>query len=225
MTTDTTITADQVIAALVRVADALINSEEQLTELDQKVGDGDLGLTAGKVGNAIKTYVDENDPEGDLGKYMMTGGMKVNSAAASTMGTLLATALMSMGKEAKGMGALKATLLATMLNAAEQGMLKRGKAKLGDKTIIDALDPARQAFIEAIEADKSLREAGEAMLNAAETTFEESKEWQSKIGRASWLGERTKGLYDPGMALLIAIIRAVLGFEKPAENLANSPSA
>ncbi len=111
--------------------------------LDQAVGDGDLGITLGKIADALSDYADTT-PTSDLGKFLGGAGMLANKVGSSTMGTLLATALMRAGKV--GQSRLAPADLAAMLQAADQGMQERGKAQLGDKTIVDALHPAAEAF-------------------------------------------------------------------------------
>lgn len=196
-------------AALTRVGHALINQKDYLTSLDQAVGDGDLGITAGKIGEALIAYAAE-EPLDDLGKYLAKAGMKVNSAAPSTMGTLLATGLMKAGNEIKGFEELDSKNLVTILNAAFQGMMDRGKAKLGDKTILDAFRPAADAFEAAIAEENDLKTAAEKMIVAAEDGLATMTPLKSQIGRASWLGERTMGLVDPGCAVFVIILKAIV---------------
>lgn len=197
-------------AALRRVATALTAAHDHLTDLDQALGDGDLGVTTSKVAEALTQHADEN-AQGDLGTYLASGGVAVNRVASSTMGTLLATALMRAGKEVKGKAELAPADLVAMLHAAERGMQERGKAKLGDKTILDALHPAAEAFAAAVAADETLGAAGEHMLQAAQKGLEAVTPTRSRIGRAGWVGERTEGKVDPGCAALVVIIEGLLG--------------
>ncbi len=208
MAETTSVDRESVEATIARVATALIDKSNYLTGLDQAMGDGDLGITAEKVGRALSTFL-EDPPDGDLGKFFMTAGMKVNSAAPSTMGTLFATALMRTGKEARGLETLDGPTLAAMLKAADLGIQERGKAKPGDKTIVDALHPAAMAFSQAIDEGLSLDQAGQKMLAAAQAGLEAVTPLQSKIGRASWVGERTKGQVDAGCAALVIIMKAI----------------
>ncbi len=209
MTDSAVIRSQQVIEALKRVADALETQHEYLTELDQAMGDGDLGITASKISAALKEYAAGSTGD-DLGQYLASAGMAVNRAAPSTMGTLLATALMRAGKETSGLDALSGKHLVVMLEAADQGIQERGKAKPGDKTIVDALHPAAQTLKSALEEEADLKKAGDKMLAAAEKGLEDVTPLQSRIGRASWVGERTKGLVDPGCALFVVILKAIL---------------
>ena len=204
--------ATELQAALSRVAAGLDAGHDYLTELDQALGDGDLGITAGKIAVALKEYVATAPAPGDdLGKYLASAGMAINRAASSTMGTLLATALMRAGKEIKGCAELDAQNLATMLQAADTGIQERGKAKPGDKTIVDALHPAAVAFSEALVAGSDLRAAGAKMVAAAEAGRDAATPLRSRIGRASWQGERTEGQVDPGCAAAVIMLKAIAG--------------
>lgn len=203
------ISSQEVVKALERVAAALEARHEYLTELDQTMGDGDLGVTASKISVALKQYISNTSLE-DLGKYVASAGMAINRAAPSTMGTLLATGLMRAGKEIQGLTELSGQTLGAMIEAADRGIQERGKAKIGDKTIVDALHPASEQLRKAMDERANLKEAGEKMLAAAKAGLEAVTPLQSRIGRASWLGERTKGLVDPGCAMLVVILKAIL---------------
>lgn len=202
------IDAAAVAAAMRRVGAALEAARDRLTELDQAVGDGDLGITAGKAGQAIAAHAD-GDPGGDLGKFVAQGGMAVNRVASSTMGTLLATALMRAGKAASGKATLTSADLVAMLLAADQGIQERGKAKPGDKTVVDALHPAALAFEAAIGEGASLADAGQRMLEAARQGLDAVTPLRNRIGRAGWVGERTEGAVDPGCAAMVVILEAL----------------
>ena len=158
------ISAD-VAAAARRVAAALRADEAMLTELDQAVGDGDLGVTAVKLAEALESAAGQ--PGADVGKYLAQTGMALNRAAPSTMGTLMATALMQAGKRAMDKERLAAADLPGLLEAAVEGVRTRGKANLGDKTILDALEPASEALSAALKEGRSLSVAAEAMVAAA----------------------------------------------------------
>lgn len=206
-----TIGSAEVIRALENVAQALKAANTYLTELDQAMGDGDLGITTSKIADALAEYAASASVEdSDLGKYLAGAGMAVNRAAPSTMGTLLATALMRAGKESRGLSSLDGPALAAMLSAADQGIQERGKAQLGDKTIVDALHPAAEAFNSAVGEGANLQEAAARMLTAAEEGLQAVTPLRSRIGRASWVGERTEGRVDPGCAALVVIFKGIL---------------
>lgn len=204
------VTAAEIQAAMKRTADALLANTDYLTELDQAVGDGDLGITAGNIARALEALA-ATDPGEDLGKYLMSAGMKVNSLASSSLGTLIATAMMRAGKECKGLSAVDGAQLVAMLHAADLGIQERGKTGPGQKTIIDAVHPAAAAFDEAIKAGVSLAEAGAKLLAAAEEGTEAVRPLRSKVGRAGWVGERTEGRIDPGCAFAVIAFRGICG--------------
>ena len=204
-----TIQAQAVADGMLRASKALNQNSAFLTELDQALGDGDTGITLGKVATALIDYVNANAVD-DIGNYLAKAGMAANKAAPSTLGTLLATALMRAGKEVKGQTELSTQDLVNMFNAADDGVQQRGKAKLGDKTIVDALQPASVAFAEAIAAGASLKEAGLRALQAAAEGRDRVTPLRSQVGRASWVGERTEGKVDPGCAALVIILSAIV---------------
>lgn len=204
-----TISSEAVVAAMQRAATVLETQSDYLTELDQAMGDGDMGITLAKIAAALQTYAVET-PADDIGQFLARAGMTANKVGPSTMGTLLATALMRAGKEAKGKSSLSADDLATMLTAADQGMQERGKAKPGDKTIIDAIHPAAEAFAAAIADGLPLAEAGQRALSAAEEGRDRVTPLRSKVGRASWVGERTEGKVDAGCAMLVLVLQSIV---------------
>lgn len=204
-----TIQGQAVVDAALRAANDLSEKSDYLTELDQAMGDGDTGITLGKVAAAMIEYAGANSIE-DIGGYLAKGGMAINKAAPSTLGTLIATALMRAGKEVKGQTELSAQDVAAMFTAADEGVQQRGKANLGDKTVVDALHPASLAFAEAIAAGVDLQAAGLAALEAAKAGRDAVTPLRSKIGRASWVGERTEGKIDPGCEALVVILNAVI---------------
>ena len=123
------------------------------------LGDGDLGLTARKIADAVESYIDSGISQDDIGKFVMTAGMKINSAAPSTMGSLLAIALMKAGSISKDRSEIDPSHVVSMLRAAVQSIQEKGKASLGDKTMLDALHPAVEAFAGAIESGDDVNKA------------------------------------------------------------------
>jgi phosphoenolpyruvate---glycerone phosphotransferase subunit DhaL len=208
---DGMIASSDVVAAMGRVSTALDAQHEYLTDLDAAMGDGDLGITVCKIAKALTDYANGGAPADDLGKYIAALGMAINKVAPSTLGTILATGLLRAGKEARGISQLDGARLATMLTAANAGIQEKGGARPGDKTVVDALHPAAETFAAAIAAGESLSAAAEKLLAAAEAGRDAVTAQRSKIGRASWVGERTEGKVDPGCAALVIIFEAILG--------------
>ena len=195
-----------VAEALRRAGQVLAGQSEYLTQLDQAIGDGDMGITMGRIGMALLGYVEQTEVD-DIGKYLAQAGMTANRAGPSTMGTLFSTALMRAGKAVRGKTELSADDLAQMFQAADEGVAERGKANLGDKTVRDALSPAAEAFAAAIADGRTTAEAASAALVAAEAGRDRVTPQRSKVGRAGWVGERTEGQVDPGCEMLVLLLR------------------
>ncbi len=204
-----TVQGQAIADAMLRVCAALKSQAEYLTSLDQAMGDGDIGITLTKIADALTPYA-QATPLADLAKFLGGAGLAANKAGSSTMGTLLATALMRAGKVVMGKAELSTADLVAMFKAADAGMQERGKANLGDKTVLDALHPAAEAFAAAIEQGDSIHEAGVKAVRAAEAGRDSVTTLRSKIGRASWVGERTEGKVDPGCATLVVILQAIV---------------
>jgi len=205
-----TVLGKDVVDAVRRASRALIDQREYLTSLDQAMGDGDMGITMSKIGESLLSFVEAN-PIDDIGKYLFQLGTATNKAAPSTMGTLSAGALMSAGKVLRDQTELENGDLATMFQAADEGIKSRGKASLGDKTVVDALHPASLAFSAAVASGASLQAAGSAAIEAAAAGLDSVTPLRSKIGRASWVGERTEGKVDPGCAMFVIVLQAIAG--------------
>lgn len=205
-----TIHKSDILDAVRRAAQTLIDQRDYLTALDQAMGDGDMGITMGKIGEALLEYLNAN-PIDDIGKYLFQLGTATNKAAPSTMGTLTAGALMSAGKVVRGRTELQASDLVAIFQAADEDIQARGKAKPGDKTIVDAMHPASEAFAKAIAAGASLQEAGAAAVQAAVAGRDSVTPLRSKVGRASWVGERTEGKVDAGCAMFVLVLQAIKG--------------
>ncbi len=207
------ITSTDIVNALNRAATRLVELRDTLNELDAAMGDGDSGLTAEKGATGLQTYLAASPPTTDLGKWLAQVGMAYNKAAPSTMGALMATAFMRAGKEVMGKAEISDADLAKMFLAASLGIQERGKAKPGDKTIVDAWHPAAEAFQKAIDSGSSLESAGQLALEAARKGRDAAMPLRSQVGRANWVGERTEGKADPGTVLFVGALEAILKAE------------
>ncbi len=206
-----TLVREDVIAALLKMADDLTAQADELRELDAAIGDGDLGLTV-TIGFTAVREILPSLAESDIGAILMKSGMAFNRKAASTFGALYATMMMRMAKVAKGLDEIGIAELAEMLEAAAQGVRDRGKAHLGDKTMLDALVPAATALTAASTAGASLVEGLRLATAAAEKGMRETVDMKAKIGRASWFSERTVGVQDPGATAVAMMLRSLNEF-------------
>jgi phosphoenolpyruvate---glycerone phosphotransferase subunit DhaL len=196
-------------ARIERVAKKLLEITDLLNILDAAMGDGDTGVSVSKGAQGVLEYMAANPVGTDIGKWLAGVGMAYNRVAPSTMGALVATALMRAGKEVLGSSSVDNAGLAKMMMAASVGVQERGKAKLGDKTLVDALHPAAEAFSTAINSGSSLEDAGQAMLEAARKGRDAATPLKSMIGRANWVGG-TEGKVDPGTVLVVTVLEALM---------------
>ena len=177
-----------------------IENKDYLIELDGVMGDSDLGLTMVAVFTAAdKTAADYSDA--DIGGFFMQAGMAMAKAAPSTMGTLMATGFMRGGKALKGIEEMELSHLTRFWEAFVKGIMERGKAKPGEKTIIDALHPASLALEKALHADASLKQALQDAKIAAQAGMEHTKTMVAQHGRAAYYQEKSRKVQDPGAAL------------------------
>jgi len=196
---------------LIHVAEDMIVAEGQFQALDAALGDGDLGVTVKMGFQAIREVCRKSDPTqpSDIGSLLSAAGKAFRDANASTMGALVGTAFLRAGKIA----ALKTTVTlgdaVTMFRAAAEGIQQRGKAQLGDKTILDAIFPACDGLAKAAQDGKSCAEAFALAAEEAERGVAETAPFQSRVSRASWLQERSKGLPDPGASLCAQFFRSM----------------
>mgnify|MGYP000908510640 FL=1 len=191
------VTLEGMREALRRVSLDAADRAEDLRKLDAAAGDGDLGVTMTIGWGAVREAL-PNLGSGDLGSLLAQAGMTFNKAAASTFGVLLATALMRAGRELKGQETADLADLIRAMEGALQGVKDRGKAEVGDKTMLDSMAPAIAALKESRAAGATLAEAFAQAAQAALSAAEATAGMTPKFGRASWLGPRAAEIQDPG---------------------------
>lgn len=194
---------------LIKLAEVFEENKEYLNDLDTKLGDGDHGLSMARGFSAVAAYVKEKSPA-TISGTLMEGGMQFNEAAGSTIGILMFSALREAGKGSVEKEQITLADLKSMLGAAIKGIMKRGKAEVGQKTILDSLHPALKALEEGLSApDPDDAKLIRAMIQAASEGAENTRQLEPKIGRARWFAERSKGEIDPGAVSGYLIIKTV----------------
>jgi phosphoenolpyruvate---glycerone phosphotransferase subunit DhaL len=168
-----------------------------LTELDSAIGDADHGTNMDRGMRAVLKKLD-GAPAGDIGASLKTVGMALVSSVGGAGGPLYGTLFLQMGTALSGKGEMTAPDWSDALTAAVKGVQARGKAELEDKTMIDALIPARDAFSEAVTDGADFTDALRRSAEAAERGMEGTVPLVARKGRASYLGERSAGHQDPG---------------------------
>ena len=176
-----------------------------LIDLDGKVGDSDLGLTMNKAFMAAAASVNANvsDP---IGKTLQVAGMAIAKAAPSTMGTLTATGFMRGGKAIGDCASMSTSEFATFWRAYHDGVVERGKAKPGDKTLVDVLGPITLSLETSASAGVALPEALVQATEAAANALEGTKTMVAQHGKAACFQEKSLGLQDAGATVGFLII-------------------
>ncbi|NLL76804.1 MAG: dihydroxyacetone kinase subunit L [Clostridiales bacterium] len=189
------------------IKDIMAENKDYLIQLDSVVGDGDLGLTMSDGYLAAYNAISDGT-ETDVGKLLYTAGKAMSVAVPSTMGTLMASGFMQAGKVLKGKTELTDYDIVELFSAYMDGVMNRGKAKVGDKTFLDGLNPALIALRERIDKGESLQAAANASAKAAEEGFENTATMIAVHGRAATRGEMSRNLKDPGAAVAMLIMKA-----------------
>ena len=176
---------------LPRLAEHLESSADELNGLDAQLGDGDLGVTMVRGGRQL-LEIREELPD-DWGTALLKCAQAFTKTSGSSYGTILATGLMAMAKQKKGQAELDATEWAGLLKLALEAMQQRGKAELGQKTVLDPLSAAQKKLESAPEA--SLPD----LIVVVQQTIDDFRDKPCQIGRARIFQDKSIGLDDPGM--------------------------
>jgi phosphoenolpyruvate---glycerone phosphotransferase subunit DhaL len=195
------------VSILIEVAGDMKGRVDQLRDLDAVMGDGDLGVTVGMGSEAMIAYLSAPD-ETDLGKMLAKCGMNVNKVNPSTYGTLQASAFMGAGKAVINKTEITVADLIAMGYGAIDGIKKRGKAEVGDKTMLDSLVPAVDTFQKVYNEKGDVKEALEKAVAAAEAGMKATDQMKAKFGRGSWRPDGTAGQRDGGATAFYFIIES-----------------
>lgn len=203
------ITQAQLIQWLEKCAAVLEANKAYLTELDSPIGDADHGANIARgfamIVTKLPTVADK-----DIGQLLKMTGMTLMSAVGGASGLLYGNFFLKAAVVAGNKTALTATELVQLLEAGQDGIVQRGRAVVGDKTMIDAWVPALTAFRVAIDSEQPFSVALTACVAAAERGMKSTIPLQARKGRASYLGERSIGHQDPGATSTHLILQALL---------------
>lgn len=204
------LTPDQVKSMLFVVADAVIAAEPYLSEADRNLGDGDHGLGMARGFTAVKEKLSGIPTAETVGKWFSTTGMAMISSMGGASGAIFGTVFRDGGKAVGEADRLDSAALAVLLQGSLDGVVARGKAKPGDKTMVDALEPAARRAAEV--TGLPLSEAMDAVASAAESGRDASKAMIATLGRAKTLGEASIGHPDAGACSIALILRTMSDF-------------
>ena len=202
------VTLDQLTSWLRRLHELVIKNQIELTDLDSAIGDADHGINMARGMNAVIDKLDGGQPArvNDLFKTVaMTLVMSVGGASGPLYGTFFLRFAGATGPAIE----LDAEALHTALRAGLTGVVERGKAKPGDKTMVDALSPALDAMEAVIKKGGDLVAAVTAARDAAAAGRDATVPMVARKGRASYLGERSAGHMDPGAASMSMLFDAL----------------
>ncbi|WP_440765716.1 dihydroxyacetone kinase subunit DhaL [Natronorubrum sp. DTA7] len=199
---------DLVVTALEAVADRLAEEKETLTELDSAIGDADHGANMNRGFQAALEKVSESDAD-DPADLVKTIGVALVSTIGGASGPLYGGSIMSASQELEG--GIAADSSVAFAEAYLETVESRGKASVGDKTMVDALTPAVHTYKKSIEVDDlDPLEALAKAVDAARRGVEFTTPIRAKKGRASYLGWRSVGHQDPGATSTLMILEELL---------------
>ncbi len=178
-------------------ADVIAENKEYLTQLDSAIGDADHGINMDRGMKAALGKID-GVPNGDIGNLLKTVGMTLVSTVGGAGGPLYGTLFLQFGMATAGKAELEPADWGLALEKGVEGVQMRGKAEPGDKTMVDALIPGRDAFRQALDEGAPFPEALQRSAAAAEEGMKATIPLVARKGRASYLGERSAGHQDPG---------------------------
>ncbi len=206
------ITASDLIRLFENWKQLFAEQREFLIALDGKVGDSDLGITMSKAFAAAAEAMAAEGEQAGIAKLLRLAGATMARVAPSTMGTLTATGFLRASKACDGLDALGSAEMAAFWRAYRDGIAERGKAKLGDKTLLDVLDPIAVTLEEKAATGASLEQALSSAAVAAEEALEATKSMVAQHGKAAAFQEKTIGLQDAGATVGVLLIKSMAAF-------------
>ncbi|WGV28740.1 dihydroxyacetone kinase subunit DhaL [Halotia branconii] len=200
---------EQILQWLQAFTTEIEKNKEYLTELDAVIGDADHGIN---MDRGFKKAIAQlpNVTEQDIGNILKTVSMTLISSIGGASGPLYGTFFLRASTVVAGKSELTAQDLLEMLQAGLDGVLQRGKAQLGDKTMVDVLSPAVVAFGQAVGTNKVILPAMQQAIAAAQEGLQNTIPMLAKKGRASYLGERSMGHQDPGATSSYLMLKSLL---------------
>ena len=193
------------------VCDGIISQKDILTKADQDLGDGDHGIGMARGFNAVKEKMETENPNSVSAFFVFVGTTLMMSMGGSS-GAIYGTLFRAGGKNIATETEFGAVELSQFLTDGLEGVQARGSAKVGDKTVVDALEPAAKAA--QANKDKTILESFEAVVLAAREGVETTKDMIATTGRAKTLGERCLGFPDPGAMSTTYILEHMLNYIK-----------
>lgn len=203
------ITMAQIERAIKSIADTALRNEKYFSELDAAAGDADFGVSLASGFRVIDSDWDTLD-RASIGNFLLKISMIITSNVGGCSGPIWGTGFMRAGALSKDQESLSLEQLEKMLTSAIEGIMKRGGAEVGDKTLLDALVPIRDVVKE--YCDKDDAELADVLRDAtrvANEAIDRTKDWVARRGRQSFTGERSIGTPDPGIVAIATMLNDV----------------
>lgn len=200
-----------IYSAIGAMAEAIEKNKDMLTELDAAIGDADHGINLSRGFRSVMQKLEESKEE-DIAAVLKKVGMTLISTVGGASGPLYGTAFLRAAGVLQGADRLTGEKAVEVLAAAIKGIKDRGKAVKGEKTMLDSLEPALEAFADGVKEGLSLTDCLEAACKAAEDGVEYTKSIKATKGRASYLGERSIGHQDPGATSSYILLKALADY-------------
>ena len=201
-------TNEDILRWLERIADVLHENAAYLTQLDSAIGDADHGINMDRGFTAVRAKFPTMATM-DIATQLKTVGTTLVSTVGGASGPLYGTAFLRAGVAVAGKQQLGPSDFVALLEAFLGGIVARGKAQPGEKTMVDALTPALAAAKEALNEGLPLKELSSRATQAAEEGMKATIPLLATKGRASYLGERSIGHQDPGATSSWLILRSL----------------
>ena len=195
---------DQVNLVVRTIAQTAVDNERYFGDLDAVVGDGDFGYSMARGFEQVLAGFDDFD-RSDVGTFLKKVAVTITGRIGGTSGPIWGTAFLRAGAVAAGKMALEPADVVAMLRAAVEGIMQRGQAELGDKTLLDALVPATDVLERELDAGAGAAAAIQAASVTAREAAEATKDMVARRGRAAYTGERSRGSVDAG-AMAVAVM-------------------
>lgn len=192
---------------VIKMIETIHENKMYLSELDGAVGDGDHGINMDKGFSLAEKKIKDKDL--NMSEALRVLGDTLLNEIGGSMGPLYGTMFRSMARASKHYEIITVEVLALMIQNANEAVYSLGKARVGDKTLIDTLEPASKALISAVESNLDILSSVEAMNTEAEAGWKSTKDMIARIGRAARLGERSRGSLDAGATSCFLLIRSI----------------
>ena len=200
---------EQIELIVKTMADTALKNEAYFSDLDAVMGDADFGTSLAGGFRAVLERWDSFDMS-SIGSFLLNVSSAITANTGGCSGPVWGTLFMRFGMAFRGKNEAALDEIIAAFKSAMEGIMKRGGAELGDKTLLDALNAIVISLEESLQAGTPLQDAFKKASDAAVDTRETTKSWVAKRGRQSFTGDRSIGTYDPGIVAIGDMSKAIV---------------